>query len=61
MLSPSRTASRALYQTIRDEELARLGGPGAGRLRDAAEILDGLDSSPEFVEFLTFPAYRYLD
>jgi malate synthase len=59
--SPSRTASRALYQTIRDEDLGRLGGPGAARLQGAVEILDGLVSSPEFAEFRTFPAYRYLD
>jgi len=30
-------------------------------LREAAEILDGLVESETFVEFLTFPAYDYLD
>ena len=59
-LSDGRTGSRALYETIREEELAKLGGPGAGRLREAAEILDGLVLAQDFVEFLTFPAYRYL-
>jgi malate synthase len=60
-LSDGRPATQALYQQIRSEELARLGGPGVGRLREAAEILDGLVESVEFVEFLTFPAYQCLD
>ena len=29
--------------------------------QEAAEILDGLVESETFVEFLTFPAYEYLD
>jgi malate synthase len=49
------------YKKIREEELGKLGGEAAGRLREAAEILDGLVESETFVEFLTFPAYDYLD
>jgi malate synthase len=60
-LSDGRTASRELYQQVRDEELRKLGGREQGRLREAAEILDDLVTSGEFVEFLTLPAYRYLD
>ncbi|HMF07652.1 MAG TPA: malate synthase A, partial [Thermoanaerobaculia bacterium] len=60
-LSDGRAAAPDLYRGIRAEELARLGGPGVARLREAAEILDGLVESREFVEFLTFPAYGYLD
>jgi malate synthase len=60
-LSDGRPITRALYDTIRGEELARLGGPDAGRLREAAEILDGLVIADDFVEFLTLPAYRYLE
>ena len=48
------------YARLRDEELAKLGGRGTGRLGDAADILDGLVLSDEFVEFLTLPAYRLL-
>jgi malate synthase len=59
--SDGRAATPDLYRTIRAEELARLGGPGAGRLNEAAEILNGLVESRDFVEFLTFPAYGYLD
>jgi len=50
-----------LYRKVRDEELAKLGGPQQGRLREATEVLDGLVLSEEFGEFLTNPAYRYLD
>jgi malate synthase len=49
------TAER--YRAIRDEELAALGGPEEGRLREAAELLDGLVLDDAFVEFLTLPAY----
>src|SRR5438309_5560375 len=60
-LADGRTASAELYQRVRDEEVAKLGGPQQGRLRDATEILDGLVLSQDFSEFLTLPAYRLLD
>jgi malate synthase len=53
--------TRERYLRVREEELAKLGGPGTGRYRDAAEILDGLVLSDEFAPFLTIPAYLYLD
>ena len=49
------------YARLREEERARLGGPGQGRLDDAAEILDTLVLSDAFIPFLTLPAYTYLD
>ncbi|HYZ89125.1 MAG TPA: malate synthase A [Myxococcales bacterium] len=60
-LADGRTASRDFYKKVRDEELEKLGGKEQGRLREAAEILDSLVLSGEFAEFLTLPAYRYLD
>src|ERR1700693_4735055 len=60
-LVDGRSATPALYEAIRAEELANLGGPDTGRLREAAEILDGLVGAEEFVEFLTLPAYGYLE
>jgi malate synthase len=60
-LPDGRPVTQALYETIRGEELARLGGPATGRLREASEILDSLVGAKEFVEFLTFPAYRILE
>lgn len=55
-LADGQVASVELYQRIRDEELARL-KQSAGRFDDAAEILDGLAMTDDFVEFLTIPAY----
>lgn len=57
MLADGQTATAALYQRIRTEELARL-KQSAGRFDDAAAILDALVLSDQFVEFLTLPAYE---
>jgi malate synthase len=62
-LADGREASAELYRAVRDDELARLGGPGggAGRLGDAVELLDRLVLDDEFAEFLTQRAYSLLD
>jgi malate synthase len=51
------------YRSIREEELAALGGAGggSGRLGAAAELLDRLVLDDEFAEFLTLGAYELLD
>jgi malate synthase len=54
-------ASADLYRKIRDEELAKLGGPGKERYGDAAKILDGLVLSDTIEEFLTLKAYAMID
>jgi malate synthase len=54
LLAPER------YRAVRDEELERLGGHGAGRLAEAAELLDGLVLGDDFPEFLTLEAYPKL-
>ncbi len=53
--------TRERYTRVRDEEIAKLGGPETDRYREAAEILDGLVLSDTFAPFLTIPAYAYLD
>jgi malate synthase len=60
-LDDGRPATEELYRTTRDAQLTRLTAEGAGRFREAAEILDGLVLAREPTEFLTLPAYRYLD
>jgi malate synthase len=60
-LADGRPVTADLYTRIRGEELERLGGPGTGRYADAAAIIDGLILNDSFTEFLTLPAYRYLD
>jgi malate synthase len=53
--------SAARFAAIRDEELARLGGVGEGRLEDARDLLDRLVLDDDFAEFLTLRAYPLLD
>ena len=60
-LDDGRPVTAELYVQIRDEELTKLGGEGAGRLREAREILDRLVLDDEFTEFLTYLAYEYID
>ena len=55
------TITRERYANVRDDELAKLGGPETGRYRDAAAILDELVLADDFAPFLTIPAYAYLD
>jgi malate synthase len=60
-LEDGRQITSELYRQFHDAQLATLGGPDQGRLRAAAEILDRLVLSREFVPFLTIEAYGYLD
>jgi malate synthase len=54
----------ALYERVRDEEVAALRAAAQGspqsRLADAVALLDQLVLGEEFAEFLTIPGYRYL-
>ncbi len=60
-LADGRPVTRELYEQIRDEELEGLGGRKLQRYGEAAELMDKLSLSDDFVEFLTFLAYDYLD
>jgi malate synthase len=60
-LDDGRAVTRELYMRIRDEELAKLGGTDKEHYEEAAELLDKLILSDEFAEFLTIPAYEYLE
>ena len=61
VVTEGRLFDAALYETIRDEELARLGGAKEGRLAEAAELLDRLVLDGAFAEFLTLRAYPMLE
>jgi malate synthase len=60
-LADGRIMDRRFYAEVRDQELARLGGAGEGRLGDAAARLDRLVLDDDFAEFLTLRAYPMLD
>jgi malate synthase len=60
-LEDGRALTADLYNQIRAEELAKLGGSSVQRYEEAAELLDRLVLSDEFIEFLTYLAYELLD
>lgn len=60
-LEDGRPVTRALYQQLRDEELARLGGTAVDHYEIATEIMDKVSLSDEFIEFLTLIGYEHLD
>jgi malate synthase len=61
VLADGRAFDAAMYASIRDEELDRLGGSAQDRLADAAGLLDRLVLDDDFAEFLTLRAYSLLD
>jgi len=60
-LDDGRQVTKELYRETRDKELKELTAGGAGRYKEAAEILDFLVEGDEFIDFLTVKAYEYLD
>ncbi len=60
-LDTGETISRTLYERLRDEELAKLGGPNTQRYGEAVMLLDKLVLADTFIDFLTYEAYEYLD
>jgi malate synthase len=63
-LDDGRTITAELLRQVEDEELDKvrgvLGSEGR-RWKDAREVFDRVALSEEFVEFLTLPAYEYVD
>jgi malate synthase len=53
--------TRDRFVSLLADEVDRLGGRRTSRLGDAATVLDGLVRDDDFVNFLTLPAYDYLD
>jgi malate synthase len=66
-LSDGRTVTRQLVVELEEEELAKIRqGPGpagaaGNRLDEARGLFDEVALNPEFVEFLTVPAYAHID
>jgi malate synthase len=66
-LSDGRHVTSELVRQVEDEELARLREDlgnqafSAGRFEEAREIFEEVALSPQFVEFLTLPAYGHID
>lgn len=60
-LDDGRAVTKELYREFRNKEMQALTAGGAGKYKEAAEILDYLVESDEFIDFLTIRAYEYLD
>lgn len=60
-LDDGRAVTKDLYREFRNKEMQALTAGGAGKYKEAAEILDYLVESDEFIDFLTIRAYEYLD
>jgi len=64
-LDDGRTITLALYEQLRDEEMAQLGvgagQPEKGRFSEAISLMDKLIKTDQYEEFLTTPeAYKFL-
>ena len=60
-LDDGRTVNVALYERLRDEEMAKLGGTERGKFKSAVALMDQLVKEPAYEEFLTVPeAYKIL-
>ena len=60
-LADGRIFDAAMYESIRDEELARLAEVAEGRLTESAGLLDRLVLDDDFAEFLSLRAYSMLE
>ena len=61
VLDDGRPVVAELYERTRHETLQAVGGAERERYGEAAQILDDLVLNDRFEEFLTLPAYGYLD
>ena len=59
-LDVGRTFTDDLFRTILHEELEKLGGRETGALSQAADIVEKLVVSDDFIDFLTLPGYDCL-
>ena len=61
MLDDGRPVTVALYEQLRDEEMAKLGGADKGQFKQAIGLMDKLVIAETYEEFLTTPeAYKFL-
>ena len=59
-LDDGRTFTEDMFKTILKEELDKLGGREKGALSQAADIVEKLVLSDDFIDFLTLPGYDCL-
>jgi malate synthase len=59
-LSDGRDMTAKLYSELVEKHVSELSAAKPGRFAEARKLLDDLVLSDEFIEFLTIPAYKYL-
>jgi malate synthase len=59
-LDDSTTVTDTVYKDLKQQHLSTMDSAATNRLREAADLLDSLVLTKDFVEFLTVPAYEYL-
>ncbi len=60
-LADGRQMTATIYSDVAAKVLADLSQPAPSRFADAKQILDSLVLSEEFIDFLTIPAYEFID
>ncbi len=60
-LSGGEPVTAELVRRVADEELAKLDPPEGNRFKEARELFETVALADDFAEFLTLPAYDYLD
>jgi len=61
-LSDGRAVTKELVRQVIEEEMAKLPASEPGRrFNEAREIFEQVSLSDDFVDFLTWPAYNYID
>ena len=60
-LDDGREVSTTMFKSLLNDEMTKLGAPRRGRFDEAIKLFSDMSLAPEFVEFLTLPAYRLID
>ncbi|GAC1654095.1 MAG: malate synthase A [Herpetosiphon sp.] len=59
-LDTGEQVTAALYSKLKEEEVAKLQQSSPGHIQEAARLLDEVALKPQFIDFLTLPAYATL-
>ena len=61
LLDDGRKVTNELFRSVLNEELGKLKRFGGDKFDTARELFDRITTDDHFAEFLTLPAYDYLD
>ena len=61
VLDDGRKVTREMFRMILDDEIPKVQHSSANKFAAARELFDRITTEDDFAEFLTLPAYDYLD